>query len=374
MGYDLDQVVFGTFNVFEGDMRRRFWASCKQVDTMMAFQLGLPSNIHLENCDTRSPRNLLDSDFSPESESLPPSRPESEATQLLWFIVKDRLMPSFSKVCQDALSLRQKSEEDVKVLDEEIRLAHSAVPDVLRVRPISESITDSRFVIMARFYIELLHLKSLCILHRRHMMRGSLYSTQMCVEAGLEIVRMVIDAYKEFSPGGQLYEVRWMFNNYYMSDFLLGVIVLCLYVNMRRQRTPNEDLPAAGPRSEIFTLLKQSHAVCVDKSSASRDARKVSLAIHLALKGTGKSSLQERTELGGDNHHSQEPATDDGRQEDLNWFTPISTFGQTQTHQMSFGTLDPFNFMSTEPLDFDTILAAPGPSIWDESMFPHETE
>jgi hypothetical protein len=32
MGYHRDPDVFGAFSVFEGEMRRRFWASCKQVD------------------------------------------------------------------------------------------------------------------------------------------------------------------------------------------------------------------------------------------------------------------------------------------------------------------------------------------------------
>jgi hypothetical protein len=327
---------------------------------MTAFQLGLPSNIPLENCDTRSPRNLLDSDFGPDSTELPPSRPENESTQLLWFIVKDRLLPSFSKVCQAALSLRHQSEEDVRVLDEEIRLAHRTVPDVLQHRSITESFQDTRFLVMARFYIELLHLKSICVLHRRYMARRNIYSTHKCVDAGLAIVRMVIDAYKEFSPGGQLYEVRWMWNSYYNSDYLLGVIVVCLYVNLCRQNGVSKDLPAIGAGSEIFTLLEQSHVICIDKSSASKDAEKVSLAIRLALEDCRKpasnqsQTSQANAELFAQTAWNQGPSTDDGRQNGLT----------------SFGALDPFNFMSVEPLDFDSMFASAGPEICDEDVLP----
>lgn len=63
MGYHRDPDSLGSITVFEGGMRRRFWALCKQVDLMVSFQLGLPSNICLENCDTQSPRNLVDSEF-----------------------------------------------------------------------------------------------------------------------------------------------------------------------------------------------------------------------------------------------------------------------------------------------------------------------
>lgn len=63
MGYHRDPDSLGSITIFEGGMRRRFWALCKQVDLMVSFQLGLPSNICLENCDTQSPRNLVDSEF-----------------------------------------------------------------------------------------------------------------------------------------------------------------------------------------------------------------------------------------------------------------------------------------------------------------------
>jgi hypothetical protein len=87
MGYHRDPDFFGSFSVFDGEMRRRFWAVCRQMDAMISFQHGLPSNICLEDCDTKSPINLLDSDFDVDSEVLPASRSENEATRLLWFIV-----------------------------------------------------------------------------------------------------------------------------------------------------------------------------------------------------------------------------------------------------------------------------------------------
>jgi hypothetical protein len=71
MGLHRDPDVLGTFTAFEGEMRRRLWSSCKQLDLMVSFQLGLPSSICLEECDTKSPRNLLDSDFDERTEVLP---------------------------------------------------------------------------------------------------------------------------------------------------------------------------------------------------------------------------------------------------------------------------------------------------------------
>ncbi|KIW07540.1 hypothetical protein, variant 2 [Verruconis gallopava] len=375
MGYHRDPDFFGSFSVFEGEMRRRFWAGFKQIDMMLAFQLGLPCNIRLENCDTRSPRNLLDSDFGPDSTELPPSRPESEATGLLWFIVKDRLVPSFSKVCQDALSLRLKSESEVRTQDEEIRMAKETVPDVLRVRRIPDCLGDPPFLIMTRFYLELLSLKSLCILHRKYMTQGNEYSTEKCIEAGLSIVRLVINAYKEFAPGGQLYEVKWMFNCYYFNDFLLGVIVLCLYTNICLKRSVGAGLPTIGVGSEIFALLEQSHTICVEKASASRDARKVSLAIRLVLRNAAtasvrnRSSAEERIDVTDPTPLTQVGTEFDRRPDGSSWCSPTSMLEGPQ-----FEALDPFSFMSTEGAAFDGVFAGFDPPTWDDFMFPSGDE
>jgi hypothetical protein len=282
MGYHRDPDSLGSFSPFEGEMRRRFWALCKQVDLMVSFQLGLPSNICLENCDTKSPRNLTDSDFDIDTEVLPPSRSEDEPIELLWFIVKDRQMASFYQVCRDALSFHEKSHTEILQLDSEIRGMYTTIPDVLRTRPLADSIADPPFLIMTRIYVEFICLKSLCVFHRKYMTRGNRFSTESCMEAGQRLVRQFIDIYAEFSPGGRLHGHRWMLTNFTMNDFLLGVMVLCLVVHIHR-RGPRSSVTDPQAEDNILPLLKQAHAICVEKSSESRDARYVSRAIAALL-------------------------------------------------------------------------------------------
>ncbi len=255
-------------------MRRRFWAVCKQFDLMISFQLGLPSNITLETCDTKSPRNLLDSDFDVDTQVLPPSRSENEATRLLWFIVKDKKMVSFSKVCKDALSFKKKSDAEIDQLDEEIRQINSTLPEVLRTHPLAESITDTPFLIMTRLYIDFIYLKSLCVLHRRYMARGSAFSTRVCIDAGKKIMSQFIDMYKELAPRGKLCTERWMLNNFIMNDFLLGIMVLCLAVHIRWKRGAKNTVIDTVTENEVLYLLEQAHAICVEESSICRDARR----------------------------------------------------------------------------------------------------
>lgn len=297
MGYHRDPDSFGSFTVFEGEMRRRLWASVVQMDLMMSFMLGLPSNIHLETCDTKAPRNLLDSDFDVDTKVLPEARSEQEATRLLWFIVKVRQMPNFSKASRDALSFNENSEAEILALDHDIRQMYTTIPDVLRTRPLSESLADEPFLIMTRLYVEFIYLKSICVLHRRYMVRGDAFSTRCCVEAGKQIVGKFIEMYREFSPGGQLCTERWMLSNFTVNDVLLGIMVLCLVLHRRRKTQSGSDVDPTiqytideATEYEIVGLLGQAHAILAEKSQASRDVRRVSHAVQLTLRGPESSS------------------------------------------------------------------------------------
>lgn len=361
MGYHRDPDSFGSFTVFEGEMRRRFWAACKQMDLMISFQLGLPSNICIENSDTRSPRNLLDSEFDADTKVLPASRSETEATRLLWFIVKERQMISFSKVCQDALSFKENSEAEIVQLDKEVREMHTTIPSVLRARPLSESIADAPFLIMTRLYVDFIYLKSLCVLHRKYMARGNVFSTKSCIEAGTKLVSQFVDMYKEFSPGGQLYTERWMLSNFTMNDFLLGVMVLCLVVHTRWNRwkrgLQNSAIDAAT-EDKVLALLEQSHAICIEKSTASRDARRVSHALRLTLnnakspcsKNAASQILQTSSVASSDVHSTvgEAPGVDPASL----LLHPWQGYVQS-SDEAAFGLLDPFNFMGNDLENMD---------------------
>lgn len=284
MGYHRDPDKLGNLTPFEGEMRRRFWALIKQADLMISFQLGLPSSICFENCDTKSPRNLTDSDFDEDTKVLPESRTEEEPVNLLWFIVKNRQMDSFTKVCKEALSFHEKPEAEILQLDAEIRHMQTTIPLILRARPISESFADPPFLIMVRIYVEFIYLKSLCVLHRRYLGRDRVFSTQSCIEAGRRLVSQFIEIYREFGPGGQLHQERWMLTNFTMNDFLMGVMVLCQAVNIWRRKGPSSTIDPATEGASL-PLLKQAHTICVEKSAASRDARYVARAVKVIIDG-----------------------------------------------------------------------------------------
>ena len=252
---------------------------------MTSFELGLPSQIFLENCDSRSPRNLFDSDFDDDTIELRPSRPENELTRQLWFIVKDRMMNSFSKVCRDALSFHVKSEAEVLQLDCEIRQMYDNVPDVLRVKPLTESLAEEPFIIFTRIYVEFIYLKCLCVLHRRYMARGNTFSTTSCINAAKKIVSQFVEISKEFLPGGRLYMHHWMLTNYTMNDFLLGVMVLCFALHVCRDGSVQSRNIDVATQNQIRQLLESSYKVLLHKIDSCKDAHRVSRIVRLMLDG-----------------------------------------------------------------------------------------
>ncbi|KAK5217296.1 hypothetical protein LTR72_009863 [Exophiala xenobiotica] len=295
-GYHRDSSQFpSTFSVFETEMRRRVWAMLRQFDLMSSFQLGLPNQIPRGSWDTQDPRNLLDADFDEHTTVLPPSRPETEPTQILYFIVKSRLMTSFGRVCAHSLSFRDVSQAEVMALDREVRSVHATVPDVLRIRPMSKSFADPSYLVMVRINCEFLFQKSLCVLHRKYMTTTNAQtgeythpeSVAACTNAASAITRHMLDLHKEFKPGGQLYTKRWMLTSFTMNDFYLASMVLCLAVSMWKRRHPGQSVQegheADEKTREIYALLTAAFGLCEELSQTSTEAKRVADVLRVVL-------------------------------------------------------------------------------------------
>ncbi|KAK7887954.1 hypothetical protein LTR67_009348 [Exophiala xenobiotica] len=295
-GYHRDSSQFpSTFSVFETEMRRRVWAMLRQFDLMSSFQLGLPNQIPRGSWDTQDPRNLLDADFDEHTTVLPPSRPETEPTQILYFIVKSRLMTSFGRVCAHSLSFRDVSQAEVMALDREVRSVHATVPDVLRIRPMSKSFADPSYLVMVRINCEFLFQKSLCVLHRKYMTTTNAQtgeythpeSVAACTNAASAITRHMLDLHKEFKPGGQLYTKRWMLTSFTMNDFYLASMVLCLAVSMWKRRHPSQSVqegPEADEKTrEIYALLTAAFGLCEELGPTSTEAKRVADVLRVVL-------------------------------------------------------------------------------------------
>ena len=228
MGYHRDP-SHGKWTPFQGEMRRRVWSLLLQLDLLISFHMGLPSNVQYPTWDTLPPRNVLDSELNEEMVSLPPARPDDFPSEIQFYNTKLRLMTVFEKIQRHTLST-QKDEawfRRVKQLDAELRELWASFPSIYNPRGMSDSVLDTSHVIVTRLCVTCLYYKCLCVLHKPCVRQRQLESILVCLESSSGLVNGLLDAASEFKPGGQTETERWFMSALTWHDFLLGCTALC---------------------------------------------------------------------------------------------------------------------------------------------------
>lgn len=239
MGYHRDpKYLPSSANItpYEAEMRRRVWMFVNSFDLFQSLKLGLPAIIHEEECDTGLPRNLYDEDFDETTTTLPPSRPYTDVTPMLFPCYKSRYIKLLRRISRLTMSTQRPDYEEVMKIDAQLRLIHNEVPPSLKMRPVkATSFSDESNMITKRMIAEMLYLKCLCILHLAYLThgRGNLKfepSRKACQDAALQILDIQIESYKECLLGGRLYEERWTIFSSTLYDFLLAAVIVCVDV------------------------------------------------------------------------------------------------------------------------------------------------
>jgi hypothetical protein len=286
MGYHRDAGSREYAPPFDAEMRRRTWSLCMQLDLLVSFQLGLPSNVQSPTWDTKPPTNLLDSDFDEDTVQLPPPRPIFEPTEIVFYIAKHKLMAAFEKIMRHTLSPPEGSAYELQAIDAELRNTYRDLPPVFHAQFMTDSVVTTPSLIVTRLCVNAIYQKCLCVLHRQYVMEGRTESIQTCYDAATDIVRRLVDIYQEFGPGGQLESERWFRGSITWHDFLLGCTALCLTVCSTRHHI-------AGPsRTEIVNTvasleLLSSANVVINQHTPSRGSRKVRWLIEAVIREFG---------------------------------------------------------------------------------------
>jgi hypothetical protein len=142
MGYHRDPSHFKNLSVYQGEMRRRVWATIYQMDLGASTKLGMPRIIKDSITDALEPRNLLDIDFDASSTILPPSRPEGELTPVLPLIVKSRIASISCIVTDLNTDPRSCTYAETMKIDAKLNGVIANIPEPCRFRPLSQSLMD----------------------------------------------------------------------------------------------------------------------------------------------------------------------------------------------------------------------------------------
>ncbi|KAF5593536.1 transcriptional regulatory [Fusarium pseudocircinatum] len=289
-GYHRDstKIPGSRISPFDGEMRRRVWVCLYQLDSLMSFQMGLPSMIPSDFCDTELPRNLKQSDFYPGIAELPPPRPLSETTTISYAIVKASVMGMFKKVVKHTRYVTPISYEDTISLDAKVRATYDKIPDNFKYQPLTSFIVDEISIIMSRTTIELLYLKSIIVLHRQYLTDRQDSRFAFSRKASLEAAERLLERQAEINqltlPGGLLHDKKWMVTSLTLSDFTLAAMVICLDLtvairySMRTGTNTEEDELRKNLR-----IIEKAHGIW-SSSSETSEGRIVSHALDSTIK------------------------------------------------------------------------------------------
>jgi hypothetical protein len=270
---------------FAAEMRRRVWATLVEMDLGLSAQMGLPRMIKQWQTDTQEPSNLQDNDFDKTTVEMPPSRPDTDLTPILYRLVKARLMTTVGYIWDFAADVRPYTYTEVERMDNKLDEARKSIPDCLKWHSFARCITDSPQNIMQKVVLETLFYRAKIVLHRKFMFgppANSADSKRIVLESALKLLDYQHMLQEETQPFCQLYQERWRVSSLVNHDFLLATSILCYYL----QNTKREGMQLSESSSmdeTILVSLRKSYDIWLQSSNSSKEARKVVKALTVVL-------------------------------------------------------------------------------------------
>ncbi|OAQ61988.1 fungal specific transcription factor domain-containing protein [Pochonia chlamydosporia 170] len=282
-GYHRDpRAIALQLSPFEAEMRRRVWFVIQSSDVLFSFQHGMPSIIDDGLCDTLPPSNLTDEDFDEDSLALPAPRPPTDPIPILAYANKATLARIMRRVVRNALCVETQPYSQVVTLQKDHEKWYAALPPCLKIRTIAEtSFTDQNYTIMHRLMLEMMYLKSLCVLHRPYLSKHKTdpkydSSRQICRDSAVKILNHHVEFDLAMRPGGRMYDDRHMVASLTYHHFLMAAMVLCIDLSETSDYSFED-------RSSRIQLLHSIHSIWAARASESRDAKYASQVLRAVL-------------------------------------------------------------------------------------------
>jgi hypothetical protein len=314
MGYHRDPSRFPNISPYRGELRRRKWLVVMSLDLITSAQAGLPRMIMPFMYDTKEPRNLSENDLHEDIVELPPSRPETELTQLLYSIILTRVRRLQARISDLFNTTSQPPYREITSIDMELRRVFDGIPHTFTVNTLEDFGSALPPSAMHHLYLDQAFLKTELMLHRPYLVLGRTdiryaYSRRVCLNASIQMLRFQSNIDAEVQPGGKMSSppwrmptVTWYMSSIVTQDFLFATTVLVLELDadlvspVQQAPEPTESglrLDHAPPtREEIVASLRSAYRIWSRASKRSQEARKVATAVKLVLSKVGDSRAQ----------------------------------------------------------------------------------
>jgi hypothetical protein len=295
MGYHRDSTPYAGITAFQGEIRRRVWAVVRFSDLLFSAQAGMPPIIRARDTNTELPRNIYDDELFEDMKALPTSHPDTEATPVSYLITKTRMVSLFGEVVELTSSLTCSSYEEIMKLDQQLRELRASIPPHLALRSMEESARDTSTLIMQRFTLDLLYLKSLCFLHRKFLPASRVnprfaYSRTACIDSSMTMLQHQLTLHEACRQGGRLRSVKWFISSLTNVDFLLAAMTVCsdLYHTAQAERSGKSPPPemyiwSQDRRDEMMAAIQGAVAIWDGLKDHSMEAYKAHALLNTTL-------------------------------------------------------------------------------------------
>lgn len=247
-------------------MRRRTWALVRMCDVIFSHQVSLPGMIFEYDCDTQPPNNLFDDEIYPTMKALPPSRPVTEPTPISYMIAKSRLCNELGNILQATNRVgKHVPYDEVIRFDAKLRQIMQELPPHLKLTNLEGS-HDPVQLIIARFNIEILYLKILCLLHRKYLPKARqnpryAHSRRSAIEASIQAMGHLSALHRESASGGRLRCVSWYVKSIATKDFILPAMLLILDLHYDNLATSMSTPQPEGEGAFLWTQEQRSKMI-----------------------------------------------------------------------------------------------------------------
>nr|XP_001390733.2 hypothetical protein ANI_1_494044 [Aspergillus niger CBS 513.88] len=258
MGYHRDpQLYHPQISNFEAEMRRRAWLILITIDSVLACHTGLPKVISRSLGDVSLPRNLLDSDFSPETTVLPPPRPADEVASSIVYMSAMEQMLSVSNEVSDLASCPSLFPERALELNLQLENTKSRLPSLLRLQSPGARASDDQTVIK-QYFLEITYQRARCILHRHYLTTIDPEPHEglrlVCVDAAQQVLTLQSELFQVLAKSHNQ-QLAWFGVSRSISDCLTAAMVISLEVITQSR---NGGTVGITPQADLIELLKAS--------------------------------------------------------------------------------------------------------------------
>lgn len=268
--------------------------------------------IYDHDCDTELPHNIFDEEFGPDTKVLPKSRPNSEPTPIGYMIAKVRLCLELGNILQATSRVRnQVHYDEILRFDSRLSELEAEMPPHLKLHQ-PDSSNDPLTLIIARYNIDILYQKILCLLHRKYMTRAQqnpryAHSRRRSIEASLEMLRHLNTLHKESQGNGRLRSIKWYVTSIATKDFLLPAMIVSLelhFHNVAEKKGGRQDSQVLyfwtpEQREEMVSCLESTRDIWEGLRDGSIEAFKAYNILKIVLekiqaKSTSPENAQEQ--------------------------------------------------------------------------------